>query len=491
MPELTRLDKHASPAKAGAQLPTGSKLGPGLRRGGVSALGTVAFALLAVTPAAAQVVKDVPTPYPHAIAAGMKAIFLCEGLFAAGRTEAQVAETELRGIYPEYDSVVPSLYTMVDRRTRSVTVSWTRTLPARRAVWAPRTGCTLAPPGATLTTLPAYPNAPIPAPADPRPWPMGDAGIAPAPNEKLDRIVARAVEGGFGAGSVTTGVVVLRDGRVIAERYPAGFGPFVPNRTWSVAKSVAGTLVGIAAAQLKLDPRKPAPIPEWRRRSGDPRARIMLDNLLRMASGLHSDTAGNRSDAIYFGGTAVTDEATGWSLEAAPGSRFRYANNDILLAVRAVRAAMNDDARYASWPRTTLLTPLGMQHTEVGTDWQGHFVLSSQIWTTARDLARLGELWRNDGMWQGRRIMPAGWVRYMITPSGPQPAEGPGYGATMWLFGPKQGLPLGSYAAQGNRGQSVMVIPSERLVIVRRGEDPTGTRFDISRFSADVIEALK
>ena len=82
-------------------------------------------------------------------------------------------------------------------------------------------------------------------------------------------------------------------------------------------------------------------------------------------------------------------------------------------------------------------------------------------------------------------------MRYMTTPSGPQPASGPGYGATLWLFGPAQGLPAGSYAAQGNRGQYIMVIPSERLVIVRRGEDPGGARFDIARFSADVIAAVK
>jgi CubicO group peptidase (beta-lactamase class C family) len=94
-------------------------------------------------------------------------------------------------------------------------------------------------------------------------------------------------------------------------------------------------------------------------------------------------------------------------------------------------------------------------------------------------------------VWNGERILPEGWVKYMTTPSGPQPAEGPGYGATMWLFGPDQGVPEGSYAAQGNRGQYIMVIPSQRLVVVRRGEDPVGARFDIAKFSADVAAALK
>ena len=94
-------------------------------------------------------------------------------------------------------------------------------------------------------------------------------------------------------------------------------------------------------------------------------------------------------------------------------------------------------------------------------------------------------------MWAGKRILPAGWMTYMTTPSGPQPDSGPGYGATLWLFGPKQGLPEGSYAAQGNRGQYIMVIPSRKLVIVRRGEDPGAARFDIAKFAADVAASIK
>ena len=112
------------------------------------------------------------------------------------------------------------------------------------------------------------------------------------------------------------------------------------------------------------------------------------------------------------------------------------------------------------------------------------------MWSTPRDFARLGLLWLNDGLWQGKRLLPEGWMRYMTTPSGPQPASGPGYGATLWLFGPEQGLPAGSYAAQGNRGQYIMVIPSRRIVVVRRGEDPTGARFDIAKFASDVLKAM-
>jgi CubicO group peptidase (beta-lactamase class C family) len=143
------------------------------------------------------------------------------------------------------------------------------------------------------------------------------------------------------------------------------------------------------------------------------------------------------------------------------------------------------------FPEAWLFNALGMDHTVAEHDWQGNYILSSQVWASARDLARLGQFWLQDGVWNGERVLPEDWIKYMTTPSGPQPASGPGYGATMWLFGPAQGLPEGSYAAQGNRGQFIMVIPSHKLVIVRRGEDPGAARFDIAKFAADVIAALK
>ncbi|OWK32584.1 6-aminohexanoate-dimer hydrolase [Sphingomonas mucosissima] len=445
----------------------------------------VALGLLS-SPASAQVIAaERSTAYENALAAGYKAQALCEGVIAAGRTEAQVEALELRGIYSEYQPLLPRLKATVDRKARSVLVSFPGDLPPRRADWAPGLGCVLAPIGGTARLWPAGTwQGQLPAPADARPWPLGDGGIAPRSSVALAATIDKAFDRATYKGE-TVGVVVLRDGRIVGEKYASGFGPFVANRTWSVAKSIAGTLVGIAVQELRIDPQKPAQVPEWRV-AGDPRRSITLDQLLRMSSGLHSDHYGNRTDAIYFGGTTVTEQAAGWPLEVKPGTRFRYANNDIMLAARAVRAAMNNDKRYARWPQR-LFEPLGMQHTTAGTDWQGNFILSSQVYTTARDLARLGQLWLQDGVWQGKRLLPAGWMRYMTAPSGPQPAEGAGYGATMWLFGPKQGLPAGTYSAQGNRGQYVMVVPSQKLVIVRRGEDGASARFDIARFTADVI----
>lgn len=447
---------------------------------------TLLPALLAVLPASApSLAQQAPATqraddrYARAIAAGYKAATIYGGVFNAGREEAAIEALELRGIYPEYQAIVPTLPATVDRAFESVSVPFAPDLPPRWAEWHNGRGCTLSPIGLTPENSLTV-HGPGPVSPDPRPWPMGDAGITPKPARALTNVIARAFSG-YGEGSQTVGVVVLRDGKVVAERYRDGFGPFVANRTWSVAKSISGTLIGMSGT----DPRQPARIPEWQ--EGDPRRAITLDQLMRMASGLHSDSAGNRTDAIYFGGTTVTEQAPSWPLESKPGTRFRYANNDILLAVRSLRATMGE-ASYKYWPQR-LFTTLGMTHTVAQRDWQGNYILSSDVWSTARDLARLGQFWLQDGVWQGKRVLPVGWLDYMTTPSGPQPDRAEGYGATMWLFGAKQGLPAGSYAAQGNRGQYVMVVPSARLVVVRRGEDPAGSSFDIARFTADVLAA--
>ena len=444
----------------------------------------VAVTLLLASAAAAQRVPPAdPTPYARAIAAGYKAAMYCSGIFTAGRTPAQIDADELTGIYPEYDAIVPTLTAEVD--AAGSTVAFDPSLPPRVADFFPGKGCVTRPIGTAVHHVAGKPAVIRVAPLDPRPWPVGDATPTATTAQLIADRVAAAFDGAtYGTGK-TIGVVVLRDGAIVGERYASGWGPLTANRTWSVAKSISGTLIGMA----RMVPARPAPVPEWQV-PFDPRAAITLDNLLRMASGLHSGAAGNRTDAIYFGGTAVTEEAMFWSLEARPGARFRYANDDILLAVRAMRARLGEN-RYQGFPRQALFAPLGMDHTIAEQDWQGNYILSSQVWSTARDLARLGQFWLQDGVWQGRRLLPEGWMRYMTTPSGPQPVDGPGYGATMWLFGPKQGLPPGSYAAQGNRGQYVMVIPSAKLVIVRRGEDAGAARFDIARFSADVLAAVQ
>ena len=453
----------------------------------------VVLALLAASPAAAQ---D-QARYTRALAAGYKAAFLCSDLFNAGQSEAQVAADDLKRTYPEFEPLMPALNASIDRQARTVSVTFDEQLPPRIAAWRPHLGCAQLPIGATadaVRLLPRLAVDPAIIRSDALPWPNGDRQASTRPKgdaRALDRALAASFDRrSYGQGSETTAVLVVQDGRIVAERYRDDFDMHMSQRTWSVAKSIAGSVIGAAVQQRLIDVHAPASIPEWQR-PGDPRAAITTDALLRMASGLHSDTAGNRTDAVYFGGTTVTEDVTAWPIEAAPNTRFRYANNDILLAARALRAKLGDGERALSFPFTDLFWKIGMTRTVPETDWQGNFILSSQVWTTARDLARLGLLHQNGGVWNGERILPAGWGAYVSRHGPAQPASGYGYGASWWTFPASLGLPADAYVAQGNRGQYLAVIPSRKIVIVRRGYDGPGTAFDPGLFVRDVLAALR
>jgi CubicO group peptidase (beta-lactamase class C family) len=436
------------------------------------------FAAAAVlsAPAFAQTQTPAPSPAVRAMAAGYKALTVCSALNTAReaggeRTLESVEGNELVGIYPELDVLVRDMPAAVT--PGRVEVAWDEAMPPRTAVWDD--GCTIMPVGWSGAHVAPDGSAPPPDTG----FPLGEAPDPAA----LEAVVRRARAGGYGAGSNTTGVVVLQDDRLVAEDYAPGFGPDVPQRTWSVAKSLAGTIIGAAVQRGEVDVNAPAAIRDWSR-EGDPRAAITLDQLMRMSSGLTSDTAGNRTDALYFGGVGVEEQAPTWPLIAPPGSRYRYANNDTLLAVLAVAPT------FERHPPEALFRKLGMNDTWAERDWRGNYVLSSQVWTTARDLARFGQLYLHDGVVNGERILPEGWRDYVSRPSGPQPGGAQGYGATFWLMNRSEGVPPDAISANGNRGQYVVIVPSRNVVIVRRGEDPAGKPFDPIAFTRDVLAAL-
>jgi CubicO group peptidase (beta-lactamase class C family) len=367
----------------------------------------------------------------------------------------------------------------------------------RRAVFRSSRGCTLLPPGATeadAARLPPVPRWTAPD-ARSRPWPDGDRlPSGPLPREVDSVGLAAALDSAFsGAGyrpHRTTGVVVLYRGRIVAERYAPGWDMHTQYRTWSTAKSIASALIGILVGQGRLDPKAPAPVPEWRHPL-DPRRAITVEHLLHMSSGLRS--GGNQTPLGYWGGIDIAADAAAAPLERAPGTRWKYSNYDTILLLRAARHVLGD-AAYAAFPRKALLDRIGMHHTFPETDPFGNYILSSQVYSTPRDLARFGLLYLNDGVWNGERILPEGWVAYSVRPApAHQPggrASGWGYGAHWWLLSTDPRLPSSdAYTTAGRRGQHVSVVPSRGLVVVRMGLDPEPSGWDQAGFVSAVLGA--
>ena len=454
----------------------------------------VAAAVIAVPPASAQ--QNAPE-YLRALAAGYKAAFVCSNLFNAGISPDRTAQDDLKGTYAELNPILETLRADVDERARRVSVRYSDDMPPRIAIWRPHLGCAQLPIGAgaeAAGSVPRLDGERASAIDDERDWPTGDrraTGRVDGDARTLERAVASAFDRRtYGQGSETTAILIVQNGRIVTERYRPDFDMHMSQRTWSVAKSLAATVIGAAVQQGLVRIDEPAPVPEWRR-AGDPRQAITFDHLLRMASGLHSDYPGNRTDTLYFGGMSVSEQAASWPVVAPPNTRFRYSNNDIVLAIRGLQHRLGDGDESRLFPFRALLWKIGMTRTVPETDWQGHFILSSQVWTTARDLARLGLLYLNDGLWNGERILPAGWGDYVRRHGPAQPASGDGYGAGWWTFTAEDGLPADAYSANGNRGQYLVVIPSRQLVIVRRGFDRVGMGFDHAAFVRDVLAALR
>lgn len=402
---------------------------------------------------------------PH-IAAGYRALFTCSAAFHGNRQLEQIIEIELHDTRP---LGLPD--PVIDHQLRRVTAS-DGAGRTRTAIYRPTMGCTILPsdiqPGDSVF-LPSLSGMPAPKPVSELPSRL---------DARFDSVLDAAFTSErFGKGSVTSAVIVVRGESIVAERYGNGFNRETAYRTWSTAKSITAAMIGIAEGQglLKLD--DPAAIPEFAS-PGDPRGEITWRHLLHMSSGLYSE--GANTNAVYFGGQDAISSATSGHLEAVPGSRWKYANNDTLLLLRGLRHVLNDDERYLRFAYDHLLHPTGMHRTVMETDHAGNLIGSSQVYTTPRDLARFGILLLNDGKWDGAQILPAGWIETVTTPAPAKPIapEQQGYGGQFWLLGSYSGIPEDAYTTAGNKGQLVTVIPSENLVIVRTGVNPNGIRWN-------------
>jgi CubicO group peptidase (beta-lactamase class C family) len=464
------------------------------------ALVTPAFAQEAATgprpatPATDEGSSSVTPRHSAAQAAGYRALHLCTATFSSGLPKELIERTGSGQSAAKNETVI-------DDKNKIVTVKFADGMEPRIAAWRPALGCTQLPIGATLDMVKHLPRLPdsvkIPN-FDAQPWPMGDVDattpLSASQTAAVSSVFDEAFKNQQGAYRGNTwGVVVVKDGKIVAERYAPGWNMHTSSRTNSMCKSLSVSLVGIGVKKGFLDVQKKAPLKAWQR-PGDPRGQITLNNMLQMASGLYTESGRNPQGEIYGSGAPASEVSLLNIVDSKPGARYVYAGSDTILATRAVREAFNNDKQWISFPHRELLWKLGMTRTIIETDWTGDFITSGQCWSTARDFGRFGMLYLADGVWNGERILPQGWGKYVSTLAPAQPASrargGAGYGAQFWIYGGMEGLPEVAYSPGGALGQYAMIVPSKNVVVVRRGLD-VGGGFQIAKFSADVLEALE
>lgn len=428
-------------------------------------------------------------------AAGTNALHFCSGYFGTANPRPLVAATLSTNGAP----TAPANTRMeIDEQARTVSVWFNDAMSPRMAVARPGLSCTLLPIGAGRELGDSLIRPAMIAPdLDQQRWPMGDGAANTKLPGKRQAAVEAAIDEAFkdGAGrykGATWGVVVIKGGKIVAERYQHDFGPHNSARTNSMCKSLTGSLVGVGVQKGLLDIHAKGVLAAWRR-AGDPRGNITINDLMHMNSGLYSESAGDRQFELYQSGAPVIETSATPVVDSLPGTRFVYSGSDTVLTMRALHEKIGDDAAFLGFPYKELLWKIGMTRTVVEADINNDFLSSGQCWSTARDFGRLGMLLLADGQSNGEQILPKGWAKYVSTPAPAQPnpvpsAGGTGYGAQFWLFGGAAGLPSDAFAAYGARGQYAMIIPSQDLVIVRRGFDRDSS-FEIAQFSADVARA--
>jgi len=270
----------------------------------------------------------------------------------------------------------------------------------------------------------------------------------------------------------THAFLAVHRGKIVAERYWRNFSATDTYPSWSKAKSITHALIGILVRAGKIDIHAPADVPEWQG-MGDLRKEITLDQLLRMSSGLEFNedyVDAGVSDVIEMLFGAGKDDVGGFAAsfpaQHAPGSAWNYSSGTTNIVARcAARALGQTGEAFEAFMRAELFAPLGMTSPAPKFDAVGSFIGSSFCYCTARDFARFGLLYMRDGVWDGQRILPEGWVDYARTPTATPDDEPRSYGAHWWLdmCGP------GSFSANGYQGQFTVLIPALDLILVRHG----------------------
>lgn len=433
------------------------------------------------------------------IGTGYAAKMLCSGVFVSGREPESLWETDLELMH---DNLVRG---RVDYEKKSARAYVFGFLFKQTAVYNEGCGCTL-----LIETdrdeLKERCKADIQTPsekADTLEWPMGDVVNLENVPAGIDRDqLESTIDWAFSEEDKevpvrTRAVLVIYDGRIVAERYAKGYTKDTPLLGWSMTKSVTSALIGILVREGKIDIYQPAPVKEWQA-PGDPRAEITTDQLLRMSSGLefreeYEENPDTDAGYMYFTTHDMAGFAANKKLEAPPGTKFNYSSGTTLLLSKIIRETVGGSFQdYLSFPRRELFDKLGMTSAVIETDPSGTMVGAGFMYATARDWARFGLLYQNGGIWQGERVLPEGWVDYTRTPS----ATSEEYGAQFWLNNGGDdrwmpNCPEDIYSAWGHEGQFVTIAPSRKTIIVRLGQTFDETKnWDHDYFVSGILKAM-
>ena len=430
------------------------------------------------------------------IISGYGAKVFCSAVFVSGRPEQEVRREELAA-FP----LTLAHYT-VDYRDSSVTGTvWG--LAEKKVIY--RKGL-----GATLVS--EWPEQQVRAEhfplaeagktrQDTIPWPMGDRLADTIPAGLDTSVLQKALDGPFVEKDTanpirTRAVVVVYKGQIVGERYAPGFSSATPLLGWSMAKSITGALIGILVGDGKLRVEAPAPVPEWSS-PDDPRHAITLANLLQQSSGLRFEenyTKSSDATKMLFQRADAGAYTAAHPLKDKPGTIWYYSSGNSNILSRIIRQTVGETA-YHAFPYDRLFHKTGMYSAILEPDASGTFVGSSFMYASARDWARFGLLYLGDGVFNGERILPDGWVAHSTTPA-PSALKGQ-YGYQLWLNAGTKGsaddrlyphAPADMFCADGYEGQNVFIIPSRQLVVVRLGL--THGKFDADQLLEDVLKAI-
>lgn len=466
------------------------------RRTGILLLVLIAVASVLSYRQAAPLLRTMP------IGAAYAAKTVCSGVFLSGRDPAEIVRSDLTTIpFVSADSVV------VDRDAG--TVDATLLFSTVRAIYRENCGCTLVVGDVTEESLRAQQTGePFQRPELPAEelWPEGQrveiGANARIDYSKLNEAVRYAFDEPFPDKSRgTRALVVVHDGRIVAEAYADGFAPEMPLTSWSMTKTVTGAMVGLLAGEGRLDVFGPAPVPEWQV-AGDPRAAITIDQLMRMSSGLRflEEYGATPSDVVIMlhEKASAGSYAASFPLEADPDTKWYYSSGTTNILSRIVRDAVGGDLEsYLRFPRERLFDKIGMQSPVMELDPSGVFVGSSFMYCTPRDWARFGLLLMQNGVWDGESILPENWMDYMTTPT-PAAPQGE-YGAQIWLNAGAPGnpadrvfpdVPTDAFYLSGFEGQRVIVVPSRDALVVRMGLTPDASAIDYNELMKQILGAL-